>query len=239
MPIRSVAAAFVLVLSLFVGSVAHAEQALPVPVFVTTLQTPLPPPMTPEEHTAAFNRTRTEMFDLGRKLRSEHGGKTSAWPRDVWKTFNDAEDAHTMTIARRNYEKRETQLALGDSQADFVRDATGSKGMTLVSSAADAAIIVEITGRRYASAGDPTDNHYFIRFRMRPGATLAGDRFLDLTWDYKWNDAWTQLYARPKDASGYLDMEAGSPVSYKNCAGTVRAIVERFIRSRMDPSRKK
>ena len=218
---------------------AFAEQGLPVPVFVTFLETPLPPPMKPAEHTAAFNRTRSEMFDLARKLRQEHGEKTNAWPRDIWKVFNDAEDAHTMTIARRNYESRETQLALGDSVADFVRGAAGNKGMTLVSGAADAAIVVEITGRRYASAGDPTSNHYFIRFRMRPGARLAADRFLDLTWDYNWNDAWTQLYARPEDESGYLDMEAGSPASYKNCAGTVRAIVERFIRSRMDPSRKK
>jgi hypothetical protein len=226
-------------LSLCSLTVLHAEQAAPVPVFVTSLQTPLPQPMKPEEHAAAFNRTRTEMFDRGKQLRQEHGDNTKAWPRDVWKIFNEAEDAHTMTIARRNYESRDTQLALGDSVADFVRGASGLKGMTLVSNPADAAIIVEITGRRYASAGDPTDNHYFIRFRMRPGAQLTADRFLDLTWDYNWNDPWTQLYSRPREGADYYDMEAGSPASYKNCAGTVRAIVARFIRARMDPSRKK
>lgn len=65
------------------AAVAHAEQGLPVPVFVTFLETPRPPPMKPAEHTAAFNRTRSEMFDLARTLRQEHGEKTNAWPRDM------------------------------------------------------------------------------------------------------------------------------------------------------------
>lgn len=231
--------ALVLGLCLFGAPITHAQQALPIPVFVTSLETPLPPPMRPEEHTAAFDRTRDQMFEVARKLRQEHGDNTKAWPRDVWAIFNEAEDAHTLTIARRNYEKRDTQLGLDDSVSDFVRGASGNKWMTLVSNPEQAALVVEITGRRYASARGATDNRYFIRFRLRHGGALPADRFLDLTWDYKWNDPWTQLFARPKDASGYVDIEAGSDASYKNCAAMVRAIVGTFIRARMDPSRKK
>ena len=47
--------------------------------------------------------------------------------------------------------------------------------------------------------------------------------------------AFCVLYSRPvlKDPFGF-ELEAGSPASYKNCAGMVRAIVEGFIRARLD-----
>ena len=126
-----------------------AQDTLPIPVFVTTLETPALPPLKPEQHEAAINGARSKMFDVAAELRKQHGDKTSNWPPEVWKEFYKAEDAHTMAIARRDYEPSETRLALEDSVEDFVRGiGTNNKVLTAVNSAADAALVVQITGRR-------------------------------------------------------------------------------------------
>jgi hypothetical protein len=218
---------------------ALAQETLPIPVFVTHLEAPPPPPLKPEQHLAAISNTRDEMFAVAAKLRKEHGDQTKQWPPEVWKIFNDAADVHWMAVARRDYEQPQTRLSLDDSVADFVRGAGGNRGMTLLQSADEAALVVQITGRRYAPGSDVYENAYFIRFRIAPGAKMSSERFIELTRDYNWTDGYTRTFSRPKDGAMYVDLEAGTPVSYRNGAGTVRAIVERFIRARMDPAKKK
>lgn len=215
------------------------QETLPAPVFVAHLEVRPPPPLKPEQHEAASRQTRDEMFAVAAQLRKQHGDKTSAWPPEVWRVFYDAEDAHTLAVARRDYQPPETGLGLADSVEDFIRGAEDSKAMTLVAKPDDALLSLLITGRRRASAQGTTDNRYFIRFRVVPGAKMTRERFLELTHGYKWNNLWSKAIARPRDASAYVELEAGSPASYKNCAGMVRAIVQNFIWERLDPAKKK
>ena len=217
----------------------RAQEVLPVPVFATTLETQPLPLLKPEVHEAEINRTRDEMFAVAAQLRKQHGDKTSAWPPEVWKVFYVAEDAHTLAVARRDYQPPETRLGRADSVEDFVRGAGVNKAMTIATGADEASLVVQIIGRRRASASGPTDNRYFIRFRMTPGAKMTGARFLELTQGYKWDSPWSTLLAHPKDASGYFELEGGSPASYKNAAALVRATVDGFIRARLDPAKKK
>lgn len=216
-----------------------AQEEFPVPVFVTHLETPSLPPLRPEAHEAAISQTRDEMFKVAEQLRKQHGDKTKTWPREVWREFYVAEDANTLAVARRDYQPPETRLGLADSVEDFLRGAGENKGMTMVTTADEASLVVQITGRRRISAPGPTDNRYFIRFRVTPGAKMSSERFHELTYGYKWNNLWAKLIAHPKDPSPYVDLEAGSPASWKNCAASVRAVVGAFIRERMDPTRKK
>lgn len=239
MSIRHALCTFIPIVIGLAAPAGRAQEPFPVPVFVTTLETPPLPPLKPEQHEAEYKRTRSEMFALAEKLRKEHGDKTSNWPPEVWKEFYVAEDAHTLAVARRDYQPRETRLSLEDSVADFLRGAAGHKGMTVVTTADEAALVVQIVGRRRSSPPGITDNSYFIRFRLLPGAKMTAERFHELTYGYKWNNIWTKLVAHPTGASPYIDLEAGSPASWKNCAASVRAIVDFFIRERMDPSRKK
>ena len=229
-----------LLLVMFVAAAeCRALEALPVPVLVTRLETQPLPPLKPEVHEDAIKQTRAEMFAVGEQLRKQHGDKTSAWPPEVWQLFYVAEDAHTLTVARRDYESPDTRLGLADSAEDFVRGAGANKAMRMVTGADEASLLVQIIGRRRASVSGPTDNRYFIRFRLVPGAKMTGARFLELTQGYKWNNLWSKVIAHPNDASGYFELEAGSPASYKNCAGMVRAIVEGFIKAQLDPARRK
>ncbi len=85
----------------------------------------------------------------------------------------------------------------------------------------------------------PPDNRYFLRFRVAPGAMLTGARFAELTRGYKWDSPWSKVLAHPKSGADYFELEAGSPASYKNCAGMMRGIVEGFVKARMDDAKKK
>lgn len=237
---RALVAFLVFVVLLGNVSAGGAEEPFPVPVFVTHLATPPLPPLRPDAHEAAISQTKAEMFKVAERLRKIHGDKTKNWPREVWREFHVAEDASTLAVARRDYQPAETRLALADSVADFLRGAGGgNKRMTMVTSADEAALIVQITGRRLVSSADAMDGRYFVRFRLAPGAKMRPERFHELTYDYKWSNAWTKLIAHPKDASPYVDLEAGSPASWRNAADGVQGVVNMFIHERMDPTRKK
>ena len=106
----------------------------------------------------------------------------------------------------------------------------------MVSTADEAALVVAITGRRRSDPPGITDNRYFIRFRLMAGPRMAQARFLELTRKHDWDEIWSKRYARAKDNRDYVDLEAGSMASYKNCAAAVRLIVENFVWQQMDPS---
>lgn len=217
-----------------------AQEPFPVPVFVTHLETPPLPPLRPDAHEAAIRQTRAEMFKVAEQLRMKHGDKTKNWPREVWKEFYVAEDASTLAVARRDYQPAETRRALADSVADFLRSAGGgNKRMTMVTSADEAALVVQITGRRLVPSADAMDGRYFVRFRLTPGAKMRPERFHELTYGHKWANAWTKLIAHPTDPSPYVDLEAGSPASWRNAADGVQGAVNMFIHERIEPRKKK
>src|SRR5262245_13972535 len=217
-----------------------AQEALPLPVFVTTQKVPLPPVLTAEEHGVAIKAAQNEMFGLAERMRKEHGNKRQEWPPEAERAVEDAEDAYAAAQLRGYYETPETQLSLDDSVQDVIRGADKSKAMRVAVSGADeASLVIAITNRRYTPSDDITGDRYFIRFRLRPGGKMIGERFLELTRRYKWNALSSQVISRPKDASGFVELQAGSMASYRNCAATVRAIVESFIRQRLAPDKGK
>ena len=230
MPVRPVLYLIAALLLLAPG--AAAQETLPVPVFVTHVEPAPLPPLKAQEHEIAAGPTGAAMMELAERLRKEHGNKTAAWPADVWEAFYLAEDAHTLAVARRDYQPRETLLALDDSVADVIRN-RGNKYMTLVPAADQAALVIQITGRRRISRTDVFENGYFIRFRVAPGPGMSMDRFLELTRGYNWNGAFSKLISRARTGTPHVDLEAGSPVSYKNCAAGVFGTVMRLIADRV------
>jgi hypothetical protein len=221
----------------FIATTARTQEALPLPVFVTAQKVPLPPTLTAEQHGAAIKAAEKDMFGLAERMRKEHGNKQQEWPPEAVKAVEDAEDKWTTAKLRGYYETPETQIGLDDSVRDFSRAADKSKVLRVESTAADqASLVVTITNRRYTPSSDVTGDRYFIRFRLSPGGKMTGEQFLERTRGYKWKMLSTELIARPKDASGFVDLQAGSMASYKVCAGMVRAIVENFIRQRLAPT---
>ena len=225
---------------LLASSSVDAQQALPLGLFVTHLQTPVSARLPPEQHEGAMVGTRRAFIELVEKLQKQYGRKSSAWPPEARKEYQDAEDARTLAEARRDYEAPQTRQLLTDSVADILRELSRNKVIQPVASADEAALIVQVTGRRLVPGADPINNGYFIRFRLMPGTKLAGDRFVELARSFdSWNTYFSKVLARPQDAAGYVDVEVHSPVSWRNCAGSVTAIVGAFVRERLDPAKKK
>lgn len=221
---------------LWFSATGLTQDAQPTPIFVTMHETPAFAPLKPQQHELAIQHTRTLMFDTAAQLRKQHGDNTKAWPPEVWKVFYEAEDAHKLAIARRDYQPPETRLGLADSVQDVLRAAAGVKNMRVVQSIAEASLAVTVTGRRRTSPPGITDNRYFVRFTMRPGAKLSGDRFVELTRDYKWNPLIATQIVHARDPAGYVELEAGSMASYRQAGGAVRAIVQAFINERLQPA---
>jgi hypothetical protein len=226
---------------LIVPFAALAQSAPPVTVVVTTQKVPLPPPLTAEQHGAAITAAQNAMFALANQTRKTHGDKRQNWPPDAEKAVADAEDAFTTASMRGWYERPETQLGLDDSVQDLLRSAASSKIIQVsATNTAGAMLVVSITHRRSASNTDVTGDRYFIRFRLTHGGGMTDEQFLERTLGYSWNRLSSKLIARPKDGSGYVELEAGSPASYKNCAATIQGIVQNFVRQRLtaDTSKK-
>lgn len=216
------------------GSRALSQEPYPVPVFVTTLETPQLPRLRPEQYEAAISAAKEHMYAVAAELRKEHGDNTKKWPPAVWKEFYVAEDAYRLAIARRDYQDPDTRLLIADSVADFARNLK-PKTITLASSAEEAYLLVQITARRRIEPPGVTDNRYFIRFRLAPGGKMTPERLDELTTGSKWDALASKIIAHCTPATPYLDLEGASMASWKDAAGTVRLIVEGFVRERMDP----
>jgi hypothetical protein len=224
---------------LLFASTGFTQASPPVPVFVTVQETPVLPPLKPEQHELAIQGRRTLMFDAGAELRKQHGDNTKAWPPEVWNKFHEAEDAYRLAIARRDYQPKETRLGLEDSVKDMLRDTEKTRNLQIVPSAADAALVVTITGRRRSSPPGITDNRYFVRFTLRPGPRLSGERFVEANRDYKWNPLIATELVHVKDPAGYVELEAGSMAGFRQAGGAVNTLVLVFSRERLQAPVKK
>lgn len=238
MAARAVLTSLVLLLLTSIGAQAQTQEPYPVPVFVTVLETPAPPRLRPEQHEAAITGAHKRMFEVAAALRKQHGDQSKNWPPAALKEYYLAEDAHRLAVARRDYEAPATSLQLADSVEDFWRGFNQSS-MTMASSAEEASLIVQITGRRRISPPGPTDNRYFVRFRLAPGGKMSGERFDELTTGHKWDGLLVKHIARYTAETAYVDLEAGSMASWKQGVGGVRITLLQFIQQRIDPAAKK
>lgn len=234
---KAALAALVLLLA-SMSAEPRIQEPFPVPIFVSALETPAPPRLRPEQHEEAIARERTRTVEVAAQLRKQHGDNAKNWPPAVRKEYDAAEDAHRLAVARRDYQAPETRLLLADSVEDVMRGFS-QKNMTVASSAEEAWLGVQITARRRTSPPGPTDNRYFIRFRLAPGGKMTGERFDELTTGYKWDSLLVKTIARYTPETPYVDLEAGSMASWKISAGVVRGTIDQFIAQRMNPAVKK
>jgi hypothetical protein len=224
---------------LLFAATAFTQASQPIPIFITAQETPVLPPLKPEQHEQAIQGRRTLMFDAGAELRKQHGDNTKAWPPEVWNKFYEAEDAYRLSIARRDYQPSTTRVLLADSVKDFLRDAEKAKNLQIVQSADEAALIVTVTGRRMSTASGVTDNRYFVRFTLRPGPKLSGERFVEANQQYKWNPLIATQLVHVKDPAGYVELEAGSMAGFRQAGGAVNTLVLVFSRERLQAPVKK
>jgi hypothetical protein len=215
-----------------------AQESLPLRVHVTTIALPALPVLTPEQHEQEIARTRSQQLAEADRLRQKYGGKTKSWPNEAWDQFNRTEDAHAQAVARADYEPDVTRGLEADSVKDVLKELRKSKVLTLVAGAEQADLVIGISGRRLTSPAVLTDNAYFVRFSLEPGALADRARVLEAMRRHEWNGQTTKVISRPWDAAGFADLEAASPFGMRQAGEWVVGMVERFARERFGPAKK-
>lgn len=215
------------------GSDARA-QALP--VFVAAVNE-APPPAKPRDLAAAADAAERHMRTVRDAVYKEHGYKRAAWPAQVVDAVNTVENAAQLARARLLYQPDATRDGLQETVEDLVREMGNSKSgqIAAVTTRDNAALILEVVGRRRRAMNlsSPTDNRYFIRFRLRSGPAMNDQRFREAGASYVWGpDMLTKAFARPTTEIAHWDAEVGSMASFKGAAmGAVRAVLESFVTS--------
>lgn len=185
--------------------------------------------------------------DLEKALKAKHGKKREAWPPEIQDQMEDAEEAVALAVADWEYRKVK-QEGLSDTAEDvrksIIGDGTAGKKdyITLVSSAADAQLIVEVNGRRSGSSGAQggllalRDDLYWISFYVKPGPKLPVERFGAVPRTYRLRRAGYQArrLAIPRPDSPEWRFEAHGYQRWGAAANVASVVVEDFIGKNYD-----
>jgi hypothetical protein len=221
----------VLLASLLIPIGVVELRAQPLPVFVSVVEEPQPPPLKPEQHAAAIDAAQKRMFAIANDLRKQHGNRQQDWPPDAVDAVRAAENTYNVTIARRDYQPAITRMGLGTVVADLVAELGKSKLIAPVTTPAGAALALDVVGCRTAQTTGVTDAKYFIRLRIRPGPALSDARLREASAQYRWGpDFLTKAFVRPTAEAAYWDVEIGSPAAYKTAAAVARNVLEGFVK---------
>jgi hypothetical protein len=195
----------------------------------------------------AVKAARQARKDLEKALKAQHGKKRETWPPEVEDRMYDAEEAEALAAADWAYRKVK-QEGLSDTAEDIRKSIVGD-GMagrkdhiTLVTSAAEAQLIVEVSGRRSGSSGAQPglmalrDDLFWISFVVKPGPKLPVERFAAVPRTYRLRrvgyQAWRLAIPRPDHPEWRF--EAHGVQRWGSAANVASVLVEDFIGKNYD-----
>jgi len=195
----------------------------------------------------ALKAARQKRKDLEKTLKAQHGNKREAWPAEIEDQMYDAEETEALAEADWAYRKVK-QEGLSDTAADIRKSIAGDgvagkkDHIALVDSAADAQLIVEVSGRRSGSSGSQPglmivrDDLFWVSFVVKPGPKLPADRFAAVPRTYRLRrvgyQAWRLAIPRPDHPEWRF--EAHSTQRWGAAANVASVLVEDFIGKNYD-----
>ena len=195
----------------------------------------------------AIKAARQKRKDLEKGLKAQHGKKRDAWPPDIQDQMYAAEEAEALAEADWAYRKVK-QEGLSDTAEDVRKSIIGDgmagkkEHITLVGSAAEAQLIVEVNGRRSGSSGAQgglmalRDDLYWISFFVKPGPKLPVERFAAVPRTYRLRragyQAWRLSIPRPEHPEWRF--EAHGFQRWGSAANVVSVQIEDFIGKNYD-----
>ena len=195
----------------------------------------------------AIKAARQKRKDLEKALKAQHGKKREAWPADAEDQMYAAEEAEALADADWAYRKVK-QEGLNDTVEDIRKSIVGDgvagkkEFITLVNSADDAQLIVEVNGRRSGSSGSQPglmivrDDLFWISFFVKPGPKLAADRFAAVPNSYRLRRFGYQVWrlSIPRPDHPEWRFEAHSMQRWGAAANVASVLVEDFIGKNYD-----
>jgi hypothetical protein len=190
----------------------------------------------------AIKAARQKRKDLDKALKAQHGKKRDSWPPEIQDQMDDAEEAEALAEADWAYRKVKPE-GLSDT-ADDIRKSIVGDGMAgkkdhiaLVTSPAEAQLIVEVNGRRSGSSGTQggllaiRDDLFWISFFVKAGPKLPVQRFATVPRTYRLRRIGYQAWrlAIPRPDSPDWRFEAHGFQRWGNAANVASILIEDFI----------
>jgi hypothetical protein len=184
---------------------------------------------------------------LEKELKAQHGKKREDWPAEAQGRLEEAEENEAIATADWGYRKVK-QEGLSDTAEDIRKsimgDGTAGKKdhITLVTSPADAELIVEVTGRRSSYGGVNQglmalrDDQFFINLVLKAGPKLPAERFAAIPKTYRMRRLGHQAFrlAPPRPETPFWRFEPYGMIRWGAAANTASVLIEDFIDKNYD-----
>jgi hypothetical protein len=191
---------------------AHAQ---PIRVFVARVEAPAPPRPTEADRqaaSAAYDVADKARKALEKALKGQHGNKRDKWPADAQERLADAEEARDRANADWQYrvdaEPLDKFWPQDIDRALTQEGRTGRKShITRAASAAEAQLIVTVTGVRNPLAATNGAADRCLTFLLAGGPKLAGGQFARLPRSYRPRRAQAKRLDGPSESSSIWRFE--------------------------------
>ena len=195
----------------------------------------------------AVKNASTARKALEKSLKAQHGKKREEWPEAARDQLDEAEETEAIANADWAYRKVK-QEGLTDTAEDIRKSIVGDgtagrkEHITLVDSAAEAQLIVEVNGRRSSYSGATgglmvlRDDQFFISVLVKPGPKLSADAFAAVPRTYRLRRVGYQAFrlAVPRPDSPYWRFEPYGMMRWGAAANVASILVEDFIGKNYD-----
>ncbi|HET6268407.1 MAG TPA: hypothetical protein VFG11_11865 [Acidobacteriota bacterium] len=181
---------------------------------------------------------------LEKDLKSKYGKKKEEWPSDVQDQYFQAVENAAVANANYEYKKVEPE-GLENSATDIIESIQG-KGMTadkknvsLVKTADEAQLAIEVIGRRSARSGSGglifggiRPDEFFVCFTLAPGKKLDPARFAQLphNWHFKKFAYSAWKLSSPSADNPVYTFESFAEQGWGTAGNTAAFLIDQFIR---------
>ena len=203
-----------------------------------------------EEQTyeAAIDAARVARQSVDKTLKAQHGSKRDRWPAEAIRQLQEADDKVTLAMSDwtyRSLRRRDPKRPLSvDDSVEDIKESMAGKGLAsvrehivLVSSPAEADIVVEVEGRRMkGSWTEPTSSERLLRVAITRGARLSEKQFAAVPHSFQGRSpGYTSVrVAGPRPDAPQWRFEVIAPLAFNTAAKAAAGLIDDFIAAHYD-----
>jgi hypothetical protein len=201
-----------------------------------------------QEYDGAIRAAQVARRDLDKALKAQHGSKRDRWPVEAMRQLQEADDRMTLATSNwtyRSLRRRDPKRPLSvDDSVDDIKESMMGKGLAstrshivVVSSQAEAELVIEIEGRRLTGSwSDPTSSERMIRVAIARGAALSEAQFAAVPFLFQGRSPGykTTRISGPSAALPQWRFEVTGALAFSAAAKGVAGLVDDFIATHYD-----
>jgi len=201
-----------------------------------------------QEYEGKINAARVARRDLDKALKAQHGSKQDRWPAEAVRQLQEADDKVTLAMSDwtyRSVRRRDPKTPLSvDDSVDDIKESMMGKGLAstrehivVVSSPAEADIVVEIEGRHFTGSwSDPTSSERLVRVVIKRGATLSERQFAAVPFLFQGRSPGykTTRLSGPSAGVPQWRFEVSGLLTFSAAAKGVAGLIDDFIATNYD-----